>query len=216
MPDNKGIGWRKKIQGKSKEPQSGKAVGDDATALEDPVDRRRHGWRITMPGSRPTTPVSRGPPTPVTDDAEEGRIEQLEATTSRPAHKPKLTKYTSLFSGFKETPKGPEFDEPWSEERPPALQPYVDPLVVLQSVREHMVTNSLIPIPLSYNNGLFCIFEDYRKVRDAKEQLESALQEKLQESDKAVEFWSQEELRYRSEIRRLELVIANSPSGVAG
>ncbi|EDU45705.1 predicted protein [Pyrenophora tritici-repentis Pt-1C-BFP] len=134
-------------------------------------------WR-KLQGSRPQTPVSATPFTPVFEDTDEAR------NTSKPS----------------------DFSEPWSEDAPPIFPPYVDPLEALQAVRLHMV-NSCQPIPLEHYNGLFRIFEDYRKAREQKERIGNLMEVTLQDWEKAEEQWRLAENRYVSEIRRLELLI---------
>jgi hypothetical protein len=129
--------------------------------------------------------------------------------------KPKLARYTSLFSSFKETTKPPEFSEPWNEEAPQAFQSYVDPLHVAQSVRSHIV-NSHLPIPSEHHSGLLRLFESYRTVLEQKECLEMLLEETLRDWAQAQVGWTHFEDRYSAEIRRLELLIARGTSGLAG
>ncbi|KAF1843793.1 uncharacterized protein K460DRAFT_342364 [Cucurbitaria berberidis CBS 394.84] len=216
MPDNKAVGWRKKLHGsKQKDMLPLNTDGDDTTAVaEDSSDRRRqHGWRRTIHGSRPETPVTVAP-TNLAEDSEDARSERSEVSTPRRNSKPKLARYTSLFSSFKESSKGPEFAEPWSDDAPPPFQPYVDPLNALRSIRSHMITAS--PIPLGHNSGLFRIFEDYGKVREEKENLETLLQDTFHDWETAKDQWNESEGRYEAEIRRLELLIARGTSGMTG
>ncbi|KAF2849300.1 hypothetical protein T440DRAFT_452633 [Plenodomus tracheiphilus IPT5] len=212
MPDK---GWRKKIHGKqARDLPPLKTTPRDVANGED--DRRRPmGWRKTIQGSRPDTPSSISPLTPTIDDPDEVRSEHSEPQTPRRNSKPKLARYTSLFSSFKESSKGPEFIEPWSEDAPPPFQPYVDPLHALQAVRSHMI-NLSTPIPLEHNSGLFRVFEDYRKVRHEKERLESLLEKTLTDWKTAEAHWADSEFCYKAEIRRLEILIANGTSGMAG
>jgi hypothetical protein len=66
MSDNKAVGWRKKIHSKPKELQPLKLGPEETGTADDSTDRRRHGWRKTIQGSRPATPVSGPPATPTT------------------------------------------------------------------------------------------------------------------------------------------------------
>ncbi|CAO2656214.1 Nn.00g050170.m01.CDS01 [Neocucurbitaria sp. VM-36] len=218
MPDNKGVGWRKKIHGsKPKDAPPLKTGGDDTAAAEDSSGRRRHhGWRKTMHGSRPETPVSGALMTPAMDDVEDARSERSEMSTTHRNSKPKLARYTSLFNSLKESPKGPEFAEPWSEDFAPPFQPYIDPLDTLQSIRSHMNNCSLKPIPPEHNNGLFRLFEDYGRVMEEKEKLKILLQDTFQGWKAAEDYWSECESRYEAEIRRLDLLIARGTSGMTG
>lgn len=211
MPENKGVGWRKKIHSKPKELQIPKVMLDDSSAAEDPGDRRRHHvWRKTIQGSRPSTPA-----TPTVEELEEGQTQRTDSSTPRPDAKPKLNRYTSLFSSFKEPPKGPDFSEPW-DETIPAFKHYVDPELTIQSIRSHMIQFSRTPVSLEHNNGLFCIFEEYHKLRNETEHLQIELQEVRQNFQIAEARWTEEERRYVEEIRRLELLIAKGTTGVAG
>jgi len=216
MLDNKS--WRKIGQSKPPKKQSKsltplKPDKDSPTAPEDSADRLRHSsWR-KLQGSRPQTPVSAVPITPVFEDTDEARSERSETPAPRRDSKPKLARYTSLFANFKETSRAPDFSEPWSEDAPPVFPLYVDPLEALQAVRLHMV-NSSQPIPLEYYCGLFRIFEDYRKAREQKERLGELLEVTLQDWEKAEEQWRRAEDRYGAEIRRLELLIARGTGGM--
>lgn len=215
MPDK---GWRKKIHGRPARdlPPLKTTLSGVATAEDQLGDRRRPiGWRKTIHSSRPQTPSSISPLTPLIDDADDARSEHFEPQTPRCNSKPRLARYTSLFNSFKETSKGPDFAEPWSEDTPLPLQSYVDPLHALQSVHSHMIKFST-PIPLEHNSGLFRVFEDYRKVREEKERVETLLQDTLTSWEMAEKDWTDAELCYKSEIRRLELLIAKGTSGMTG
>ena len=218
MPDNKS--WRKIGQGKppKKPPKSLaplKTDKDSPTIPEDAADRlRQSSWR-KLQGSRPQTPMSAVPITPVFEDIEEAPIERSETPAPRRDSKPKLARYTSLFANFKDTSRAPEFSEPWSEDTPTVFPRYVDPLNALQVVRLHMV-NSSQPIPIEHYSGLFRIFEDYRKTREQKERLGEMMEDTLQDWAKAEEQWRCAEDRYGAEIRRLELLIARGTAGMTG
>lgn len=96
------------------------------------------------------------------------------------------------------------------------IEPPVDPLVAVQEIRSHIGKQSWVPIPVEHNNGLLRIFEDYRKVRDTKEQLDTLIKEVLGSWQTAQEEWTETEFRYQQEIRRLELLIAKGSTGMAG
>jgi hypothetical protein len=238
MPDNKGVGWRKKIHGKPKEtlppPQkellahkgeavllkteaaSAQASKEDMSALGHTSDRRGHySWRKTIQGSRPGTPISAAPKTSVVEDVVDVRSERSETPVLHRNSKPKLARYTSLFNSLKDPPKGPDFAEPWSKDAPPH-EPYMDPLLAIQAVVSHMTNYYTKPIPPEHSNGLFRIFEDYRKLRETKQNLEASLFEIRQEWKRAQCQWLQEEYQFNAEIRRLELLIADGATGVAG
>ncbi|EUC39281.1 hypothetical protein COCCADRAFT_80617 [Bipolaris zeicola 26-R-13] len=217
MPD--GRGWR---LGHSKHPKKQPKVsslrsdGERSTATEDQGDRpRQPSWLKTLHSSRPQTPVSTLTAGTVVEDIGDGRGERLEMLALYRDSKPKLSRYTSLFSSFKDTTKTPEFSEPWGEEAPRPFEAYVDPLVVTQSVRLH-ITSSSSPMPTEHHGGLLRVFEDYRKIRDQKERLEILLEETLRDWSQAQAGWSYSEDQYHAEIRRLELLIARGTSGMTG
>ena len=210
MPqENKAVGWRKKIQNKPKELQPVKMGADPGRHLFS---------RKGIHGSRPVTPLTPATPaTPVIEENEEGQNERVHSTTPHRNSKPKLARYTSLFTNFKDIqePKNPQFAEPWSDIEPPKVG-YVDPVVTIQAIRSHMVNFSTTPLSPSHNNGLFCIFEHYYKLRTENESLETELQELRQDLESTRDRWTTEERRYAEEIRRLELLIAQGTAGVAG
>jgi hypothetical protein len=209
MPENKAVGWRMKINSKPKEPRP-----VDAAGIDDSSERRRHhGWRKTIQTSRPATPVSGQP----SDETENAQGERTEPSTTQRDSKPKLMRYTSLFSSFKDTreSKGPNFAEPWNVAVLP-IEPYMDPKVAIQSVRSHMLTFSMVPIPLEHNSSILRVFEDYHKVRDQKDDLDKMLQKTRHSLQSSGEQWIKDEQRYGEEIRRLELLIARGATGVAG
>ena len=213
MPDNKG--WRKKIHSKQPKDLALLTIASDDT--EEASERRRpHGWRKAIHGSRPGTPSGGALTTSMLEDAEDARSDRSDVSTPRQNSRPKLARYTLLFSSFKEPYKGPEFAEPWKKDAPPPFELYVDPLDVLQSIRSHMNNSRSQPIPLQYNNGLFRIFEDYQKVRQENERLEVLLQDTIRDWRRAEAQWSDFELCYKAEIRRLDLLIAKGTSGISG
>lgn len=139
----------------------------------------------------------------------------MDVPSPRKATKPKLAHYLSGYLAIKDASKEPEFGEPWLEMPPPSRE-YVDPMVSLQSVFSHMITNPSCPIPLHYNNGIFRVFEDYRKIREEKERLDNLLHESFEGYRAAERFYDKAEAEYQAEIRRLELLIARGTSGVDG
>lgn len=207
MPDNnKSVGWRKKIQNKPKELQPLKPTKDDAS-----TNNRLYFTRKTVHTSRPSTPA-----TPTVEEPETGRIESVESTTPRRSSKPKLIRYTSLFSSFKDLePTSPDFSEPWDNTVPEPIA-YVDPMMTIQSLRAHIARYSKIPLTPEHTNGLLCIFEHYCMLRSVNEGMEATLQDTRQELETARARWTNEEHRYAAEIRRLELLIAQGTTGVAG
>ncbi|KAH7394172.1 hypothetical protein DE146DRAFT_616588 [Phaeosphaeria sp. MPI-PUGE-AT-0046c] len=211
MPDNKTASWRKKISSKPKELQLPTPSLEDGTSTE---SGRHRGWRKTIHVSRPNTPTA-GPPATPTLDETETQSERLSCSTPRRDSKPKLTRYTSLFGGFKDASKGPDFDTPWND-NPPTYEPYMDPKLAIQSIRSHMVHFSMKPIPLEHSNNLFRIFEHYRRLCEENGRLDTELQRTRQHLKHAELSWAQEEQSYADEIRRLELLISKGVSGVAG
>jgi hypothetical protein len=232
MPDN--AGWRKKIHGKSRETKDdkehreakesneltlNKTIPEGATAGDDCLERRRHGWRKTIHGSRPETPVAI---TPLLDDADDCPSERSESLMPTRDPKPKLIRYTSLFSGFKDAAKKPDsskepnFTEPWGEDSPFTFDGYGDPLVMIDSIRSHMSASSRQTIPWEHHNTLFCIFDEYRKTRESKGRLEVQVEHQARELQENQESWDDERCRYESEIHRLEVIIAKSTNGVEG
>ncbi|KAH9861974.1 hypothetical protein IAQ61_010175 [Plenodomus lingam] len=212
MPDK---GWRKKIHGKQPRALPPIKTTSRDVSGEDSGDRRTAtGWRKTIQSSRPETPSSMSRLTPAITDADDVQSEHSEPQTPRPNSKPRVARYTSLFSSFKESSKAPDFNEPWSESSPP-LQFYVDPLLALQSVHSHMISFTT-PIPLEHHSGLFRVFEDYRRARHEKERLDTLLQDTLTSWTIAEDHWAESELCYKAEIRRLEILIANGTSGMTG
>ncbi|KAF7681402.1 hypothetical protein GT037_000378 [Alternaria burnsii] len=220
MPDNKS--WR---LGHSKQPKKPpkaltplKIDTEYSRSFDDLNDHHLPlSWRQQRQGSRPQTPVGAVSATPLVDDAYDTRSDRSDTPAPRRDSKPRLARYTSLFANFKDTTKEPEFafSAPWGEDAPQSLQPYIDPLDVVQSVRSHMATTHR-PIPMEHNSGLFRVFEDYRKVREQKESLSIMMEETLSDWKKAEEHWNRSKDRYGAEIRRLELLIARGTSGMAG
>ncbi|KAF1920304.1 hypothetical protein BDU57DRAFT_464605 [Ampelomyces quisqualis] len=216
MPDNITTGWRKKITSKPKEFQPPRLNIIDTTTADDSSEKRRHhGWRMTIQASRPSTPVSAPPVTPTLEEPVEARGERSAPLTPRRDSRPKLNRYTSLFSSFKDTPKGPLFDEPWNNTQPPP-EPYTDPELAIQSIRSHMVSFSMKPIPLEHNSNLFRIFEAFHKMTGDKERLEVELQKARQDIERNEQDWFNQEQQYGEEIRRLELLMAQGTKGVEG
>jgi hypothetical protein len=215
MLENKATGWRKKMQSKPKELQPLKLGTDETTTPDDSSDRRRHhGWRKTIQGSRPPTPVSGAPATPTTDEVSDPQGERASSLTPRRDSRPKPKQYTSLFS-FKDTTKGINFAEPWGDEKP-SFEPPVDPKVAIQSVRSHMHNFPMKPVPVEHNNNLFRIFEAYHRLKDEKERLEERLQGKQEYLERSEDKWAKEERIYAEEVRRLELLIAQGATGMSG
>jgi hypothetical protein len=89
-------------------------------------------------------------------------------------------------------------------------------MVALQAIYSYLCNNFYKPIPPEHHSGLLRIFEDYRKSREHKEKLEVLLKGTLEGYKSAEDFWTTKEDRYQAEIRRLELLIACSNTGLAG
>jgi hypothetical protein len=225
MVDNKS--WRKKIGGKPKEVPPIKTDLDatsatppkEARSAVDAIDKRRHGWRKTIAVSRPSTPTTIAPPTPTPDDVEDTRSERSGASTPRRDSKPKASRYTSIFAIHKEESVDPIFSTTWSLDNPLTQVTgwsYVDPIVTMESIHSHIYSNYLVPLPLQFNSGLFHVFEDYRKLRAHKENLEARERSDLDKSRKMTAQWHQSDIFYEAEIRRLELLIARGTTGMDG
>jgi hypothetical protein len=223
MIDNKG--WRKRIGNKSKDLHPIKTDCDDTVVAPpvdnavDLIDQRRHGWRKTIAVSRPVTPMAPISSVPTLEDANDTRSVRSEVSTPRPDSKPKRTRYTSLFTIHKGKPTDPIFSEPWSTDRIPDIEDpwyYVDPIVVAESIHSHMCKSSMVPIPPSYNSGLFRIFDDYRKLRSQNESLETRELEAREQARVAIARMLESEAQYISEIRCLELLIAQGTTGLSG
>lgn len=170
--------------------------------------RRHHVWRKPVHGSRLEAAVTAIPNPPLVDGVEDARNQRFEAFKPRRNSRPKLARYASLFSSFKESSKGPEFAGPWSEDKLPIFQGYIDPLSALQSIRSHMINFSSKPIPLEHNNGLFCIFEDYRKVREENEYMELLLKGIFQALESTEDQWEDSGDHSEAEVRHSDLLVA--------
>lgn len=224
MVDNKG--WRMKIGGgKLKDLPPLKTEFEDTVAAlpveaaSEPNGRPRRGWRKTIAASRPLTPITPASTTPTPDSLEDIRGEQTKASAPRHNPKPKLTRYTSLFSTHKEEPTSPIFSEPWSIDSLPDQEDswsYVDPINIIESIHSHMCKNYMVPIPVQYTSGLFQIFDDYRKLRSQKEILETREREAHQQSRETTARCLESQEKYESEIRRLELFIVRGMNGMTG
>lgn len=215
MLDNNNKGWRKKKT--LKESVSHTVIGDDIVVLPQPTDQHssHQGWRRTISASRPQTPVNGAPATSTLRDVDDIAGETQDSTPRRDS-KPKLARYTSLFSSLKDVNKGPEFAEPWSADAPPVFEPYPDPLYALQSLRSFMFKAPSAAIPPSYSNALFRIFDSYGKLREQNQRLEELAQEMIRDWTRMEEHFNMREADYKGEIRRLELLIARSALGMTG
>ena len=225
MIDNKG--WRRKIGNKSKDLPPIKTDCDDGVVASpvdnavDLIEQRRHGWRKTtlVAASRPVTPMVPNSSVQTLEDANDTRSVRSDVSTPRPDSKPKRTRYTSLFTIHKGKPTDPIFSEPWSTDQVPDIEDpwyYVDPIVVMESIHSHMCKSSMVPIPLSYNSGLFRVFDDYRKLRSQFESLETRELEAREQARMEIARMLESEAQYVSEIRRLELLIAQGTTGSSG
>lgn len=230
MPEK---GWRKRFQEKRpKTPVQQKATAsfDDAASLDDQFERisdrfrlahapEKPSWRSYL-GSRPQTPIPAPTVVSTGDDTEDSRSE-ASSDRGRSGARPKVSRYLSDYLALSAPPKAPVkevflFSEPWCEEERMEIEPPVDPLVAVQEIRLHIGKQSWVPLPVEHNNGLLRIFEDYRKVRDTKELLDVLMKDILGAWQTAQEEWTERERRYQHEIRRLELLIAQGSTGMAG
>jgi hypothetical protein len=131
--------------------------------------------------------------------------------------KPKLSKYWSNLKGGPQKEKEQIFSsEPWSEENPYIVEPFVNPLTVIQSVSSLLSKIPPAPIPVQHGSGILRVFEEYRRVREEKERSESLFKDLLYDYRNAEDRWYGQEEQYLEEIRRLELIIARGESGMSG
>lgn len=225
-------------------PSLSKYAGEDVSATDDLSDKisektidstldkaidksiepsGRFVFRRTFQSSRPQTPIN-APPTPSGgEDTDDTRSEAGSEATSRGRNgpKPKLKRYISDYLVLTAPPKPEEFSEAWSQNYPFSFESQtkynlhsID--LCLQGVRSHVMNNPLKPLGKDHFSGILHVFEDYQKVREEKERLDALLQETLEASKTAEASWEMAEGRYQDEIRRLELIIARSTSGMVG
>jgi hypothetical protein len=225
-------GWRKRLHDKKpKTSAHSKATVEDAPQqehlTEKPAERVRSqpteklGWRRIYHGSRPETPVAPSTIASLGDDTEDSHSEvSSEAPSGRGRATPKAPKLSHYLSGYRNLPGAEEaqefsFSTPWGL-FPPPIEPPIDPAVAVQRIRSHIGHRSWVPLPVEYNNGILCIFEDYRKVSEEKESLATVAKDTLKAWGTAQEQWNKTEDLYKKEIRRLEVLIAQGKTGLSG
>lgn len=100
-------------------------------------------------------------------------------------------------------------------------QPDIDQLV--NSVMSTLLVSPRTPLGPKHNSSLLLIMEAWRDLRDDNVRLRDRLSEEtdakyaaLLEVDHAEKRWKAEEDMYKAEVKRLELLIANSKKGLAG
>ncbi|KAF2121955.1 hypothetical protein BDV96DRAFT_640028 [Lophiotrema nucula] len=216
-------GWRKKFHaGRPKTPLPVNVAEEEGKVTDDTARRpqaEKSGWKKTIQGSRAVTPIATALSATAEEDGDDSRIEQGSELSTlhrrsdppRPSSKRHWSSYIAITG-----PKEHIFSEPWSLDSPLLLEPPVDPFMVLQSVRSHISKLPTEPIPVQHHSGILRVFEDYRKVRAKKENIEDLLNVTLGDFKRAEESWTASEDQYKAEIRRLELLIARGTSGMAG
>ncbi|KAF2814174.1 uncharacterized protein BDZ99DRAFT_567843 [Mytilinidion resinicola] len=156
--------------------------------------------------------------TPVADDGDDRHSDNgSERSTSRLRPRPKLTRYLSNYLAISAPQKSDELfsDNFWDNLGQPAdVEPKVDPYMVVQSISTMLLRNPNKPLPVAHNSGLLHLIENYRNLREEKEKLDELLKETLDGFKEAEERWATEEHNFRSEIRRLELIIARGKQGM--
>jgi hypothetical protein len=199
MPEK--TGWRMRAKHRPKDVKFG---NDDVPATEQ-LGRPSSSWQK----SRPNTPTIS-----VTDDSRNDAAS--EASTPRRQARPKLSRYLSGLHTKDHLKHVNLTEEWWNDVDLFQKEPPLSPSAALQSAYSHMLQLPSKPIPVSYFNGLFSLFEDYRKIRAEKEKLGGELHEASKLHEKSVYEWAEAESQYQIEIRRLELLIAHGTSGMAG
>jgi hypothetical protein len=194
--------WLTKIHGKGRDMLPTKLSDSD------------YGARKAQQKSLPAAPTGEAVLVLPTEDLEDAPSEYPAVSAPRACPQPKPARYTSLFSAPKEE-KGSVFSEPWDEQAM-LFQPRVDPMEALLSTRSYIHNNPSTPIPCTHNSGLLNIFEDYREVKNDKEQLELALEDALREHEESEHRWGVRSGQLHAEIRRLESMVAPNESCVSG
>ncbi|KAF2500711.1 hypothetical protein BU16DRAFT_614429 [Lophium mytilinum] len=156
--------------------------------------------------------------TPVADDFDDRHSDNgSERSTSRLRPRPKLTRYLSNYLAISAPQKSDELfsDNFWDNlGQPVDVEPKVDPYMVVQSISTMLLRNPNKPLPVAHNSSILHLVENYRNLREEKEKLDELLKETLDGYKEAEERWSAEEHNFRSEIRRLELIIARGKQGM--
>jgi hypothetical protein len=189
--------------------------GNNNRAFTRPVQsQRQHGLGSSNQVSFPATRVNQAPSSLPMEGLRETQSECDAVPAPQQGSKPRFKRYTSMFSTFRET-KGVEFSEPWNEDDDMFFQPYIDPVMALQSTRSFVHHNPTTPIPCTHNSGLLKLFEDYRQVKYHQERLESKLENALRKDQDNQDCWNNERAELKTEIRRLELIVARGQSDMA-
>jgi hypothetical protein len=192
-----------------------KGHGENRTFTQPIPTPRRRGLSDAPRVSFATDPVIYDPSGLPTEGLREPRGESDAVPASSQSSTSKPTRILSMFSGFRET-KGVVFSEPWNELDSTFFQPYIDPLVALQSTRSFVHHNPTTPIPCSFNSGLLKLFEDYRHLKYEIERLEGELASAVRKNKDDQRCWKDERAQMNTEMRHLEGIIARSESGTAG
>ncbi|KAF2738209.1 hypothetical protein EJ04DRAFT_429414 [Polyplosphaeria fusca] len=218
MPEKKG--WFPRKRRENTPFASLQRVDKDAVELSSrhrrplTLDKDKSTLRQVISASRPGTPGRDLHPPPTEHEIDEDRASET-SSRRKSDTKPKLHRYWSNLTGLSPDKPPVIVSEPWSEDFPLFPPPFVDPLEVVQSVRSHINRIPTESIPLQHTSGLLRVFEDYRKVREAKERLDALIKDLVEDYKKAEETWNETEDRYQAEIRRLELIIARGASGMS-
>lgn len=219
--------WRKTLQGSRpatpSEPLT--PLEDRSSTVDDSVDVGPPEYSILdskastlnlealKPSSASTFEASRHRPSLSTETS---RLEESKAHL-KPSSKPKGARaWTNIFplgTGLK--PPEP-LEDPWAEVKDPALEPDVDPMIIMLGVTSRLMHGEGAALPKSYNPPLLRLIEDYRKIREEKERLEQQLREEIDRSQKAKAEWAEREHRYTAETERLRLGIERKHSWTEG
>jgi hypothetical protein len=155
--------------------------------------------------------------TPINDDVDDRHSEHgSENSTSRHRSRPKLSRYLSSYLAITAPPKSDEFASDFWNNLGQPLDPVekVDPYMVVQSIHTMIMKNPSRPIPAAHNSNLLHIIENHRNLCEEKERLGGLLKDTLDGFKEAEQRWITEEHNFRSEIRRLELILARGKQGM--
>lgn len=216
MSEGKGVGWRTwRNVSKPKESPRPKTPLDPNPAQDYFGDlTHHHGWLRTRHASRPQTPVASSE---LGVDLDRSQNKGSDCTIQQRNPRPAITRYTSLFSNFKETEAEKfEFSEPWTEIAPLFEPTYADNRSVEASIRSHLTTCPGTPLPPQHGPALLRIFHAFRTATNENERLTTLLQDTIQNWQEDQEQWTRDKIGYDAEIRRLELLIAQGTTGMSG
>ncbi|KAK5172929.1 uncharacterized protein LTR77_003051 [Saxophila tyrrhenica] len=95
----------------------------------------------------------------------------------------------------------------------PAPNPKVDELI--GSMMRNVLDDPYSTLTARYTSDLMQIFEDYRAVRDEKQELLAKLDVELQKRRAMELAWSRERDEYKAEVKRLEVLLSKGQRGIA-